>query len=517
MPLVTGARRLGTALATLALLALSAAAALPAQEASVAAARLPVEELTLANGMRFLLVERPQSSTISAGWVARVGSADERSGETGLSHFIEHLLFKGSRTVSARQIDRELELLGDLDRVAIEIARLEARSSSAGKRSAKAERKLIDLRQRFSELQEQAREVAFLGELSLLYSRAGATGLNANTLEDLTMFYVTVPAEKLELWFWLESDRLLQPVFREFYKEKRVVREERRLRIESTPTGSLDAQYRGRFWGELPYSWLPLGSQSDIDATTRANVRSFFSRHYHAGNLTAVLVGNFDRRRVAELAARYFGRLSGSSEGSAAPAAFPPVAAPGAPLVASCDCSPQLQLRYPTVPFRHPDSYRLQVLAGVLNGRTGRLYRSLVLGSGLAYSASVLQHPLRRSGSFLFSGEARGATDPETLRPAWQRQVEQLATQPVPASELAKVKNQITADAYRRLQDSTALMQQLLIYDGLGEWRHINDWPERILRVTGPEIGDVARRYLAEGRPAVAIYRRETGSRPGRP
>jgi predicted Zn-dependent peptidase len=502
------------------LLAGSGPAPARAQEAPAAAARVPVEEVRLTNGMRFLLVERPQSSTVSAGWVARVGSAYERPGETGLSHFIEHLLFKGSRTVSARQIDREIDLLGDLDRVAGEIARLEARAAE-GKGSAKSERKLTELRQRFAKSQEEARDAAFLSEFSLFYSQAGATGLNANTLEDLTMFYVTVPAEKLELWFWLESDRLLQPIFREFHKEKRVVREERRLRVESTPTGPFDVEYRRLFWGDHPYGWLPLGSQADIDAASREQVKSFFAHHYRADNLTAVLVGNFDRKRVAELAQRYFGRLSGSSEGGASPPKpLAPASPPAEPLVANCDCPPQLQLRYPTVPFRHPDSYKLQVLAGVLNGRTGRLYRSLVLENGLAYSASVLQHPLRRAGSFLFSGESRGSTDPAELRPAWDAQVDRLAAEPIPAAELEKVKNQITAEAYRRLQNSTSLMRQLLIYDGLGEWRHINDWPERILRVSAPEIGEVARRYLAEGRPAVAIYRR-TGAapadRPGAP
>lgn len=495
-------------LRTAAIVALTFTLALPsgadqgaADDEPQVAVRLPVEELVLANGMRFLLVHRPQSSSVAAGWVAHVGSVDERPGGTGLSHFIEHLLFKGTRTVSARRLDEELDLLADLDRVALEIGRLESQGSE------KAVRKLDKVRERLAELQDQARETAFLGEFSLLYSQAGATGLNANTLEDLTMFYVTVPAEKLELWFWLESDRLLEPIFREFYKEKRVIEEERRLRVGSTPTGPLDAQFRQLFWGGQPYAWLPLGAQEDVDRTSRQDVREFFSRHFSASNLTAVLVGSFDRVEVRMLAQRYFGRLP-SGEPPARAAAIEGLSAQSEPLEAQCDCSPQVQLRYPSVPFRHPDSYRLQVLAGVLNGRTGRLHRSLVLEQQLAYSASVLQHPLRRAGSFLFIGESRGLADPKTIETAWHREIDRLVTGGLEPNELLKVKNQITADSFRRLQDNDSLLRQLLIYDGLGAWRHINDWPARILRVTEEEVVDVARRYLKDGKPARALYYR---------
>ncbi len=491
-------------LVTVALLALSVERAPSAEAAGESAplvVRLPVEELVLANGMRFLLIERPQATTVAAGWVAHVGSSDERPGQTGWSHFLEHLLFKGTRRVSARRLDEELDLLADLDRIAADIQRLSERGAG------RSERKLAAARERFLEKQEEARETAFLGEFSLLYSQAGATGLNANTLEDLTMFYVTVPAEKLELWFWLESDRLVEPIFREFHKEKRVIAEERRLRVGSTPTGPLDEEFRQRFWGTQPYAWLPLGSPGDLDRATRPQVSDFFRRHFSASNLTAVLVGRFDRVKVRMLAQRYFGRLPNGRHTDRAPEIAGLRTTPE-PLEGTCDCPPQIQLRYPSVAFRHADSYRLQVLAGLLNGRTGRLYRSLVLDQQLAYSASVLQHPLRLAGSFLFTGEARDGVDPARLESAWRREVDRLVEEGLTAGELTKVKNQITADSYRRLQDSSSLLRQLLIYDGLGEWRHINDWPARILQVTEAEVVDVARRYLKEGAPARAYYRR---------
>lgn len=512
--MLTGARLATVCLAAGALLAKPGiaqpqdAGAAPRADTAEGLIELPVDEIKLRNGMRFLFVERPRSTTVAAGWVARVGSAAEDPGQSGLSHFIEHLMFKGTRTVGARKIETELLLLEELDRTMAELAKLEDRPQLKDKQL----RKRDELRAEAALIQEHVRATNFLAELSLLYSQAGATGLNANTLEDLTMFYATVPTEKLELWFWLESDRLLEPVFREFYKEKRVIDEERRQRVGSTPTGELDVEFRRRFWGESPYAALPLGEQQDIDATSRETVRSFFERHYGPSNLTGVLVGNFDRERAVELARTYFGRLSDRVEprkSKKKDRGSVDFERPSEPMIERCDCPPQAQLRYPSVPFGHPDSYALQVLAGILNGRTGRLHRSLVLDQQLAYSASVLQHPLARDGSFLFTAEARGQADPTLLAEAWRRELDRVVSEPLPERELTKVQKQITADAYRQLQDPEALMRQLLIYDGLGDWRHIHTWPERILSVQPAEVVDVARRYLVEGRPATAFYYRQ--------
>jgi zinc protease len=164
---------------------------------------------------------------------------------------------------------------------------------------------------------------------------------------------------------------------------------------------------------------------------------------------------------------------------------------------------------HPSAPFGHPDSFALQVVAGTLNGRTGRLHRDLVLDDGIAYSASVLQHPLRRAGYFVFSAETRGDTDPARLVAAWESQARRLAEEPIPAAELDKVKAQIAADAWRRLKDPEDLLRQLLIYSGLGNWRQINDWPDRVLAVTAEQASAAARRHLTPKHRTVALYRRQ--------
>ena len=480
-------------------------------------AQVPVEEFRLSNGMRFLLVPRPETPMVAAGWVVRAGSADDQAGSTGLSHLMEHLLFKGSRVIGTRNIQEEVPLLERQDLLFDEILRWREkalRADEGSRKRAKLEQQIRDSETELRDLQRRARSLAALGEYSLHYSESGATQLNAHTLRDLTIFYVTLPAERIELWFWLESDHLLQPVFREFYKEVQVVREERRMRVDSTPTGLLDEQLRQRFWQSHPYAWPTLGLPADLDRLRREDAYRFFSTHYTPGNLTAALIGNFDSEKVKQFAQLYFGRLP------AAPAApdKSPVAdsirAPGKALDASCVCPTQTQVLYPTVPFGHLDSTGLEVLAGVLNGRTGRLYRSLVLGREIAFAASTAQNSLHRAGYFSYIAEAKGETAPEDLLAAWDSELERLTTEPISDLELKKVQNRLTADAFRRLKDPVSLLQQLLVYEALGDWRHLNRWPDEVLAVGPDRIQEVARRHLKPDKRTVAFYRRSGADRP---
>src|SRR3989442_12683003 len=135
--------------------------------------------------------------------------------------------------------------------------------------------------------------------------------MNGGTWEVFTIYFISVPASKLELWFWMESDRLSSPVFREFYAERQVVAEERRMRIESTPTGRYVQQFDTMFWKSSPYGWPVVGWPSDLDAITREDAMAYFGKYYAPNNLTACLVGDFDPAQAAALARNYFGRLQG--------------------------------------------------------------------------------------------------------------------------------------------------------------------------------------------------------------
>ncbi len=472
---------------------------------------LPVEELTLANGLRFLLLPRPGTGTVEAGWLVRAGAADEPPGAGGAAHAVEHLLFQGTRTIAARDPAAELSLLEREDSLQEELARLAVEAATpelASGRLARLRARLQDLTAEATALVERLRALILPGEFSLRYSQVGATGLDANTAHDFTLFYVTLPAEALELWFWLESDRLLDPVFREFEREKAVIAEERRLRVDSTPTGAAEEALAARFWGAGAYGSPTVGSPEALAGLRRPAARRFFAERYSADRITAALVGDFDPGAARSWAERYFGRL-----GSGAP---PPLSQPVAPLVAdvepwtaSCACPDQAQLLYRTVPLDHPDTTALQLLASLFNGRSGRLYRSLVVERGLAFAAFAQQTPYARAGAFEVTLEAKGGHDPDELVAAWDQELEALIAAPIAAPELERARNVLAAEALRQLREPSQLLRRLLIYDALGGWRLLADWPERLRRVSEGEVRVAARRYLAADRRLVAVFRRE--------
>src|ERR1044071_7475671 len=233
----------------------------------------PVQQVVLDNGMRVLLVQRKGDPTVAAGWVARVGSVNERPGITGLSHLFEHMMFKGTRTIGTKNIDENLKVIKEMDDVRAQIRAEEKdliRRQRLGevadiKDPKNRSEKHKQLLTRFDELTKREKELMVKDEFDRIYTTAGASGMNAGTSNDFTVYFLNVPANKLELWFWMESDRLLNPVFREFYSERDVVYEERRLSTDSTPTGKFEEEFESMFWVSSPYSWPVIGWPSDLE------------------------------------------------------------------------------------------------------------------------------------------------------------------------------------------------------------------------------------------------------------
>ena len=480
---------------------------------------VPVEEFQLANGMRFLAVVRPEMTTVSAGWVAHVGSANERPGITGMSHFFEHMMFKGTPTVGTTDAERDQAIIEEQEAVQDEIraiyrerrreARLGRIEDPFGEENLPEE--LLELRRRFDALIEEQRELMVKDEFDRIYTEAGATGMNAFTSPDQTVYFITVPQNRLELWFWMESERLLRPVFREFYAERDVVHEERRLRTESTPTGEFNEAFDALFWQSHPYSWPVIGWPSDLQVFTLQQAQDYYETYYAPGNLTAALVGNFDLDEAKALAERYFGRLEPGPE---APDVVTLEMGQNAEkrMTARCDCQPQVAVRFHTVAFRHRDQYALDVLAGLLNGRTGRLYRTMVLGDEIASSASAFQDNRKWAGYLQVTAESRGDATPSDLEAAIERELMRLAEEPIPDEEIQKVKNQVAAAAFERLDSGFFLLVQLLVYDSLGSWDYINEWAEETLAVTAEDVQRVAAHYLTESNRSVAHYYRKEGT-----
>ena len=549
--------RLPFSLATAAL-----ATSILALSAPAGAQQVSPEVFTLDSGMKFLLLPRDdQPNSIAAGWVAKVGSVNERPGITGISHFFEHMMFKGTDSIGtsdpaldATYRDRQRAIRAAMNEItwstqyrrffdgeiadpwspefdvpelarlraelkalmdsqqgrlgADRIAALAAEAAAAADPAAKArlEAELAALRAG----QEKARSIV-KDEFDKVYTAQGGSGMNAFTSNDLTFYFINVPSNKFELWAWMESDRLSNSTFREFFSERDVVHEERRLRTESTPTGIFQEQFDSMFWKSSGYSWPVIGWPSDLNSYTMDEAERYWNVYYRPNNLVGVVVGDFDPAAVKATIVRYFERLSRGTEEP------PPVVTLEVPQLAEmrmnaeCDCQPSVEVRYHTVPFRHRDSYALDVLAAVLNGRTGRLERSMVEGREIASSASAGQDSRKYAGSFSFSAEVKGDVAPAALEEAWYEELARLQDEPVPPQELQKVKNQFAASNFRRLESNFFLLVQLGYLEGLGTWEEINDGPKRIAAVTAEDVQRVARKYFEPSNRSVATYVRKAG------
>ena len=526
------------------------------------------EVFTLPNGMKFLLVPRhDQPNTVAAGWLAKVGSVNERPGITGISHFFEHMMFKGTDAIGTRDSARdadyrarqkairdkinqltwsaqydsyfkgsiadawdakndtpelarlraELKSLMDeqqgkagdaeIKQLEVELAKTDAATPTGTQRKADLEKQIANLK-----AQQTALSTIVKDEFDKIYTAAGGTGMNAFTSYDLTFYFINVPSNKFELWAWMESDRLNNSVFREFYSERDVVHEERRLRTESTPTGVFQEQFDSMFWMASPYSWPVIGWTSDLNSYSMDEAMKYWNTYYRPNNLVGIVVGDFDPAAAKKTISTYFSRLE---PGKVAP---PPVVTlepkQGAEMrmMAEAETQPQVEIRYHTVGFQHKDSYALDVMSSILNGRTGRLYKDMVEGSKVASSAGAQQDSRKYAGAFSFDAETKGDSTPVQLEEGWYAELKKLQTEAVPAGELQKVKNQAMADSYRRLQSNFFLLIQLAQAEALGDWSEINKESAKIQAVTAEDIKRVANQYFDKTNRSVATYTRKAGA-----
>ncbi len=478
------------------------------------AQQVNVQEYILPNGLRLLMVPKKGDPNIAAGWIAKVGSVNEHPGITGLSHLFEHMMFKGTHVIGTTDIDKDLKLMAQMDAVKAEIRKEEqaqirrfrlgqiSNLQDPQNRTAKHN----ELLQELARIEKESKDLIVKNEFDKVYTNAGASSLNAGTSEDYTVYFINVPANKLELWFWMESDRLLNPVFREFYSERDVVHEERRMRTDSTPTGKFDEEFNAMFWTSSPYSWPVVGWPSDLDGLTREEAMAYFGVNYAPNNISACLVGDFDPARAKELANLYFGRLKRNPETQ------PPVRTREVEqmaekrMVAFAETNPEVEIRYHSVADGHVDEPALVVLGSLLSGRTGRLYKSLVLDQKIANSVSAGQNGMKWEGYFVLNGVAKPGSTPENVEQALYKEIEKLQKEKVSEHELQKVKNQFSADNFRRLESRFYLMLQILLADSNRGWQSLNEDPKRIAAVTADDVQRVANLFFKPENRAVALY-----------
>lgn len=486
----------------------------------VQAQQVPVIETNLSNGMKVLLVERHDEPSVAGAWVAHVGSANERPGITGIAHLFEHMMFKGTTTIGTADAKKDLEILAEQEKVRDEMRVEEAkmrREIREGKIDGlmKPENwtpRYRELQTQFQSLVDAERKVLVKNEFDNIYTASGASGMNAFTMQDMTAYFCSVPANKLELWMWMESGRILHPVFREFYSERDVVFEERRMRLESTPLGVPMETFNAMFWEALPYSWDTLGWPSDVSTISKPQADAFYATFYAPQNLTLILVGDFNTHEIVPQLEKYFDRIPRGKNNPPDLVTLEPKQTVEKRMNAEVDANPQVEIFWHTVPFGHKDSYALEILAQILSTHTGRLYKGLVLGSGVANDAGAAQNSMKWAGFFDMSGEAATGHTPEEVEKAIYAEIEKLQQTEVPAEELQKVKNNFAAAEYRKLNSNMSILQQLIWNEGEGDWREINDANAKTQAVTAADVKRVAAEYLTKENRAVATFTRKAGT-----
>lgn len=474
----------------------------PATAQGLTAFEKRMTEFMLDNGLKFLVLERHEAPVVSFHTYADVGAVDEVRGITGLAHLFEHLAFKGTTTIGTRDYKDEAKAMDKIDEAFLAL-KAERRK---GDRADKA--RLKQLQSQFKEAQEQAQKYLVHDEYEEVFSREGSSGFNAYTSEDATQYIVSLPSNKVELWMTMESDRFAHPVLREFYKEKDVVMEERRLGVESRPVGRLLEEFMAISYMAHPYGHEVVGFMSDLQALTRAQARAFFNKYYEPSNLTIAIVGDVNPEQIRKLATEYFSGIPSGPKPEPVETVEPTQLGERR-VVIEDQAQPFVLIGYHKPDIHHPDDAVFDALTDIVGmGRTSRLYKSLVKDKKIAVYASGFQGMpgAKYPSLFLFYAyPARDHTSRECEEAIYE-EIEKLKNELVTPEELAKAKTRARAGLIRQLDSNSGLAAMLTFYQVItGDWRNLFRQLDKIDKVTAEDIQRVANEYFTTKNRSVGI------------
>jgi predicted Zn-dependent peptidase len=451
-----------------------------------------VREHTLANGMKLLLVERHTSPTVAA-WIRfRVGAVDERSDERGIAHLLEHMLFKGTKTLGTTDYAAEKPLLDRIETVAQQLLLEKARRE-------KGDQELIKkLEGELAALEKEAGKYVVKEEFAQLYNRNGGANYNAYTSSDGTTYLISLPSNKLELWAAIESDRMQNAVLREFYTERAVVMEERRRSYEAEPEGKLWETFIASSFNAHPVGQPVIGWMSDIANLTRTKAEGFLKRYYAPNNAIIAIVGDIDPDRTIALVEKYFGQIPPGTP-------VPPVAVEEPQqqgekrIEVIGDAGAELLIGFhkPTTP--HPDDLVFDVINMILSdGRTSRLYRKLVVEKQLVTGVSTFDAPGHRYPNlFIISATPLAPHTVNEVENALYEEIERLKNEPVTPRELQQILNKLEFEESRQMLSIGGLARNLTEYEAVtGSWRYLIEHRREVAGVKPEDIQRVAKKYL---------------------
>ena len=480
----------------LALLLLLAAACLAAQDLKEFEKK--VTEFTLPNGMHFTVVERREAPVVSFHTYVNAGSVDDPAGETGLAHMFEHMAFKGTESIGTTNWAAEKKALQDVEDIYNQV-------EAERNKGPKADQSKIDYsRLRLKEAIDVAQTYVDSNEYTRIIEENGGAGLNADTAYDDTEYFYSLPSNRIELWFLLESQRLLHPVFREFYQERDVVQEENRMRNQPGSEGQLMRDFVATAFAAFPYRNPPGGWPSDVDNLRRGMAQAFFDKYYVPANINFAIVGDVDPAQARRLAERYFGPIPARPLPPLIQTVEPAQNGPKTAIVESRN-QPLFVTGFKRPGQNDPDDPVYEVLSLVLSsGRTSLLYKELVQEKKIAIAAEAAPaYPSSRYPNLfvIFIAPAVGHTVAENQK-ALEDLLARFATARIDAATLQRVKTQARAAVIRKLDSNAGLASSLASdYGSYGDWRKLFTELDDLNKVTAQDVERVARTcFVAQNR-----------------
>ena len=494
--------RIGVTLAALFVLLMGAA--LPAQgQDMLQQFEDKVSTFTLDNGLDFVVIERHDAPVASFATYADVGSVDEPQGKTGIAHMFEHMAFKGTTTISTEDIEKEMQALERQEEMYLQLRRERAKGPQADSS------RIAELEKKFEQATDTAESHIEEGQFENILERNGVSGLNASTSADATRYFYSLPANKAELFFALESDRFANPVLREFYTERDVVMEERRQRTESSPTGRLVEEFLTTAFKAHPYGNPTIGHMSDLENLSRADAKQFFEKHYTPRNLTIGIAGDVDPERMRSLAEEYFGRLSGGNEPLPVRTQEPEQISERRVIIRE-QTQPFVIMGFHRGSMQSGDAPVYDVLSDVLTGgRTSRLYEGLVKQEKALQVQALPAFPGSKYDTmFGIVGVPNRGVSPDSVEHMIHDELDAIKEGGITQEELERAKTRARSDLIGQLDSNQGLALQFAQMEELkGDWRSVFRRLDAIESVTVDDVQRVAQNTFKRSNRTVAMIK----------
>ena len=463
-----------------------------------------IKKVQLPNGLKLIMMQNTTSPTLALYAKFKVGSVDETKEIAGTAHLLEHMLFKGTENVGTTNFAEEKKFHILLKATGSELDKLKLEKRNLEDSSKKVPEDLLNritrLERRLKDVEAIQKKYIVKAEDTYIYEKHGQVGFNAYTSHDVTNYQIRLPANRLEVWAKMESDRLKNPILREYYTERDVIMEERRMRVENRGAGILREKYLALAFGEHAYGQPVIGYESNIPFLDVYETEDFFKKHYTPDNMVIAIVGDLDFEKTETMIRKYFSDLQPSKEkklGTRVKEKFNTgekrvsFKYPGGSIYI-------MGWRKPAYP--HPDNSVFDVIDSILTqGTSSRLYKRLVLKDKLVSSVDAWGSDPGERYSNLFSvySQLNSDADPAKVESIIWEEIEKLKTENVSKEELQRIKNKMTADFLREIDSNGTLADSLSYYELLTDnWEDLFLSYDKLNNITEADIKRVAAKYF---------------------